>query len=97
MFSAEYSLDIVSPVRLAFFYDGGFVNPGRFDFSIGNYQDDIGVGLRLFVMGAPLSLDYGIPMRATSTTPTRREISLISLARGSNSDWLSLSSLHNDS
>ena len=71
MFSAEYSLDIVSPVRLAFFYDGGFVNPGRFDFSVGNYQDDIGIGLRLFVMGAPLSLDYGIPMRGDVNYPNK--------------------------
>ncbi|HEY3757371.1 MAG TPA: outer membrane protein assembly factor BamA [Opitutaceae bacterium] len=65
-FTAEYSLDIVSPIRFAVFYDAGFVNPGSFDFSFNNYQDDFGVGLRLFVMGAPLSLDYGIPVRGDS-------------------------------
>lgn len=63
MFTAEYSVDIVSPIRFAVFYDAGFVNPGSYDFSVNNYQDDFGVGLRLFVMGAPLSLDYGIPIR----------------------------------
>lgn len=63
MFTAEYSVDIVSPIRFAVFYDSGFVNKGAFDFSVGNYQDDFGFGLRLFVMGAPLSLDYGIPIR----------------------------------
>ena len=40
------------------------MNPGSFDFSVGNYQDDFGFGLRLFVMGAPLTLDYGIPLRS---------------------------------
>ncbi len=63
IFRAEYSADVVSPIRFAFFYDAGFVNPGSYDFSVNNYQDDFGVGLRLFVMGSPLSLDYGIPIR----------------------------------
>jgi len=71
MYTAEYSLDIVSPIRIAFFYDAGIVNPGRLDFSVGNYQDDFGIGLRLFVMGAPLSLDYGIPIRGDQNYPNK--------------------------
>jgi outer membrane protein insertion porin family len=67
----EYSFDIVSPVRFAFFYDVGFVNPGSYDFSVGNYQDDFGVGLRLSVMGSPLSLDYGIPLRGDLHYPNK--------------------------
>jgi len=63
MMTAEYSMDVVSPIRIAAFYDTGFVNKGAYDFNVGNYQDDFGIGLRLFVMGAPLSLDYGIPIR----------------------------------
>jgi outer membrane protein insertion porin family len=62
-FTAEYSLDIVSPVRFAIFYDAGYVNTGSFDFNPYNYQDDFGVGIRLFVLGAPLSLDYAFPIR----------------------------------
>jgi outer membrane protein insertion porin family len=62
MFSLEYSLDVVSPVRFAFFYDNGFVNNGSFDLNPGNYNDDFGFGVRLFILGAPLSLDYGIPI-----------------------------------
>lgn len=62
MLSIEYSVDIVSPIRFAVFYDGGFVNESAYDFDPGNYNDDFGVGLRLFVAGAPLSLDYGIPL-----------------------------------
>ncbi|MBI4622454.1 MAG: outer membrane protein assembly factor BamA [Verrucomicrobia bacterium] len=61
-FSAEYSLDIVSPIRFAVFYDAGFVNAGAYDFNPGTYNDNFGVGVRLFVAGAPLSLDFGIPL-----------------------------------
>jgi len=61
-FSAEYSLDIVSPVRFAVFYDAGFVNRGAYDFSPANFTDDFGFGIRLFVAGSPLSLDFGIPL-----------------------------------
>jgi outer membrane protein insertion porin family len=62
LLSLEYSMDIVSPIRVAFFYDGGFVNSDAYDFSPANYHDNVGIGLRLFVAGTPLSLDYGIPL-----------------------------------
>ena len=62
MFTAEYTLDVVIPVRFAFFYDAGFLNTGAYDFNPSHYNDDFGFGLRMFVMGAPLSLDYGIPL-----------------------------------
>ncbi|HEY8994954.1 MAG TPA: outer membrane protein assembly factor BamA [Lacunisphaera sp.] len=61
-FSLEYSFDVVKPVRMAFFYDGGFVNADAYDFSPVDYNDNFGIGLRLFVAGAPLSLDFGIPL-----------------------------------
>jgi len=60
--SLEYSFDIVKPVRAAIFYDGGFVNKDAYDFSPVDYNDNFGFGLRLFVAGAPLSLDFGIPL-----------------------------------
>ena len=60
--SIEYSADIVSPVRFALFYDIGFVNPDAYNFNPVDYNDNFGVGLRMFVAGAPLSLDYGIPL-----------------------------------
>lgn len=60
--SIEYSLDIVEPLRVAFFYDAGFVNSDSYDFDTGAYNDNFGFGLRLLVAGAPLSLDYGIPI-----------------------------------
>jgi outer membrane protein insertion porin family len=63
MFTAEYSVEIVDPIRAAVFYDVGFVNGPAFDFNPGGYNDDFGVGLRLMVAGSPLSLDYGIPLK----------------------------------
>ena len=62
MLSLEYSFDIVDPVRFAFFYDAGFVNTRSYDFSPIAFNDNFGFGLRLFVAGAPLSLDFGIPL-----------------------------------
>jgi outer membrane protein insertion porin family len=60
--SLEYSLDIVAPVRFALFYDAGFVNKGAFDFNPTGYNDNFGFGIRFFVLGSPLRLDYGIPI-----------------------------------
>lgn len=60
--SLEYSMDVVKPVRFAVFYDAGFVNTDAYDFSPASYNDNFGFGLRLFVAGAPLSLDFGIPL-----------------------------------
>jgi outer membrane protein insertion porin family len=63
MFTAEYSVEIVDPIRFALFYDVGFVNAGAYDFNPSGYNDDVGFGLRLMVAGSPLSLDYGLPIR----------------------------------
>ena len=61
-FSAEYSMDVVKPVRFAIFYDAGFVNKDAYSFSPRDFNDNFGVGIRLMVAGAPLALDYGIPL-----------------------------------
>lgn len=60
--SFEYSADIVSPVRFAVFYDAGFVNAGAYDFNASSYNDNFGFGIRMMLMGSPMSLDYGIPL-----------------------------------
>jgi outer membrane protein insertion porin family len=60
--SLEYTFDIVSPIRFAIFYDAGFVNAGSYKFSPARYNDNIGFGIGLFVAGAPLRLDFGIPL-----------------------------------
>jgi outer membrane protein insertion porin family len=61
-FSAEYSFDVVKPIRFAIFYDAGFVNADAYEFAPASFNDNFGFGLRLFVAGAPLSLDFGIPL-----------------------------------
>lgn len=61
-FSLEYTIDIVSPIRFAIFYDAGFVNDDPYDFNPSRYNDNFGFGLGLFVAGAPLRLDFGIPI-----------------------------------
>ncbi len=61
-FSAEYTFDVVKPIRFAIFYDAGFVNLDAYDFNPRDFNDNFGFGLRLFVAGAPLSLDFGIPL-----------------------------------
>ena len=62
MFTAEYQLDVVKPIRFAIFYDTGFVNPNAYDFNPSHYNDDFGIGLLMYVAGAPLRLDFGIPL-----------------------------------
>lgn len=65
MASVEYTFEVVNPLRLAFFYDVGFVNLDAWDFDTSGYNDNFGIGLRLMIGGAPLSLDFGIPMTTT--------------------------------
>ncbi len=60
--SLEYSVRVAEPLRLAVFYDWGFVNAREFDFNPANYNDNWGFGIRLLVLGNPLRLDFGIPI-----------------------------------
>jgi len=73
--SLEYTFRVAEPLRLAVFYDGGFINRGDFNFdptrglnvnSSPGYFDNWGVGIRIMVMGAPMRLDLGFPI----TDPT---------------------------
>jgi len=63
LFSAEYMFMISDGAGLVAFYDGGFVNEEEKDFSFDNYSDNIGIGVRLLLMGSPLKLDYAVPLR----------------------------------
>ena len=69
--SAEYSVPIIDRLRFAAFYDIGMVYPKAYDFNLGNYNDDWGIGLRLVIpqLGpAPLRLDYAFPITHGSDT-----------------------------
>lgn len=43
----EYSIPVIEEVRVAVFYDIGFVNGDSFDFSTSKIVSDYGIGLRL--------------------------------------------------
>lgn len=62
-FTAEMTLPVVENVRIAAFYDAGFVNEDSFDFDPDQLHADVGVGLRLNLPFGPLALDYAIPVR----------------------------------
>lgn len=61
-FSLEYTYKIAEPLRVAVFYDAGFVNSDEIDFNSDDYNDNWGVGLRILVLGSPLRLDFGFPI-----------------------------------
>jgi outer membrane protein insertion porin family len=63
--SLEYSIKVADPLRLAVFYDWGFVNEDDFDFNPSSYNDNWGFGVRLLVLGNPLRLDFGLPITTT--------------------------------
>ncbi len=63
--SVEYTIKVADPLRLALFYDWGFVNEDDFAFNPRGYNDNWGFGIRLLVLGNPLRLDYGIPITTT--------------------------------
>ena len=67
MITLEYFYSISEQVRLAAFYDGGFVGRGVADYGKGMdwWSDNIGIGLTITVMGTPLRLDYAIPINST--------------------------------
>jgi outer membrane protein insertion porin family len=67
---AEYSIPIIVQhslnevgLRLAAFYDMGNVYYNSYQFNLGEYNADIGIGIRLNIPQlGPLRFDYGIPV-----------------------------------
>ena len=65
--SVEYSIPIIEQehgvgVRFAFFYDIGNVVAPSYKWTLDNFSDNWGVGLRLNLPIGPIRLDYGIPI-----------------------------------
>ena len=68
----EYTFKLADPLRIAFFYDGGFLRSGDFKFTPGDmfedWHDNWGLGASVMVMGMPLRLDLGFPISDPSDT-----------------------------
>lgn len=61
--TAEYTFPVVKKVRGAVFADAGFVNTDSWDFDTGDFNADVGLGLRFTLpMLGPIKIDYGIPV-----------------------------------
>ncbi|HSH37640.1 MAG TPA: outer membrane protein assembly factor BamA [Chthoniobacterales bacterium] len=61
--TVELTYPIVEKIRVAVFYDTGFVNRDAYDFSTDDLASDVGVGLRLDLPIGPIRVDYGIPIQ----------------------------------
>ncbi len=62
--TAEYTFPLIEKIRGALFYDVGAVSVDAWDVG-GDINSNYGLGLRLFILGgAPIQLDYGIPLQA---------------------------------
>ncbi|OUW36961.1 MAG: outer membrane protein assembly factor BamA [Verrucomicrobia bacterium TMED175] len=70
--SLEYTFKVADPLRLALFYDAGYLRAGDFKLTPGSghegWHDNWGFGVRIMVMGMPLRLDLGFPITDPSDT-----------------------------
>ncbi len=73
-FSAEYTIKVAENLRLATFYDYGFVDRGATKFNLSDANSDWGVGMRILLGGAIMRLDFGIPLKTTKNPATGQEI-----------------------
>lgn len=70
--TVEYSIKAMDMVRFVVFYDWGFLNSSALDWSPNGYNDDWGVGLRIFIMNAPLRLDWGFPIKGANGNDNKK-------------------------
>jgi len=61
--TAEYTIPIITRVRVAFFFDIGQVWPDTFDYHVNDLNSDAGFGLRLDLPIGPIRLDYAFPLQ----------------------------------
>ncbi|MDR3273788.1 MAG: outer membrane protein assembly factor BamA [Puniceicoccales bacterium] len=59
--TAEYTFKIAEQLRVYFFAEAGVVNSSQWNFNTKRYCTDLGFGIKLYIMGAPLRLDFGFP------------------------------------
>lgn len=68
MGSVEYSIPVIERVRFVTFYDIGNVYADSYQFDMGEYLHNVGIGLRLNLPIGPLKLDYGFPLNSGKYT-----------------------------
>jgi outer membrane protein insertion porin family len=61
--AVEYTFKIAEPLRFYLFAEVGVVNSSQLNFNVKRYCSDYGFGIKLYIMGAPLRLDFGFPVR----------------------------------
>jgi outer membrane protein insertion porin family len=71
--SAEYTIKVADNLRLAAFYDYGFVNKDALNFSLSQANSDIGVGMRILLGNSVMRLDFGFPLQTTKNPATGAE------------------------
>ena len=62
MVQLEYTIPVVSMLRVAGFYDIGNVWADPYQFDLGDYCTDIGLGVRLDFPAFPIRIDYAWPL-----------------------------------
>jgi outer membrane protein insertion porin family len=60
--TAEYTIPIFERLRLAVFYDIGYVYEEAYEWDFSQYNSDWGIGVRLDFPGFPLRFDYAWPL-----------------------------------
>ena len=60
--SVEYTYEVAESLRLAVFYDWGFINKATANFNTSRANSNFGVGVRIMMMNNPMRLDLGIPL-----------------------------------
>jgi outer membrane protein insertion porin family len=73
-FSAEYTIKVADNLRLATFYDYGFVDRGETKFNLSDANSDWGVGMRILLGGSIMRLDFGIPLKTTKNPANGQEV-----------------------
>ncbi|MBA3962613.1 MAG: outer membrane protein assembly factor BamA [Chthoniobacterales bacterium] len=64
-FTVEDTFPVIPKVRVAVFYDTGFVHKDAYDIDTAGLAGDVGVGVRLDLPVGPLRLDYGFPIQGS--------------------------------
>lgn len=64
--TAEYTVPVVSMIRMAAFYDIGMVYEEAFKYEWSDFHSDAGLGVRFDIPGFPLRFDYAWPLEADS-------------------------------